>query len=65
MGRIDRVSGLSLKRLEASICSGFRVFLCSSVFYFQSRRHARRRTDTDESASRPGRRDSYSVLRIA
>ncbi len=28
-------------------------------------RHERRLADTEENASRPGRRDSYSVLRIA
>ena len=34
-------------------------------FLFHGRRHERLFVDTDENASRPGRRDSYSVLRIA
>ncbi len=33
--------------------------------YFKSSHHERQFADTDENASRPGRRDSYSVLRIA
>ncbi len=41
------------------------ILILIRILFIKQSNGGRARADTDENASRPGRRDSYSVLRIA